>query len=153
MNPVNVKVIKLNPLVDIPSYITEGASAVDLQASIEAPITLVPGEKSVLIPTGIKIFHGNPFVCSLIIPRSGLGHKKGLVLGNNVGLIDSDYQGELFVSAYIRMGHEEYTISPLERFAQLIFLPVNRVIFEEVSSFEEETNRGEGGFGSTGIKN
>ena len=147
---VAAQVIRVNPKVDIPKYATPGAAAVDLQAAIEEPLVITPGAKSVLVPTGLKIYHGAISVCSMILPRSGLGHKAGLVLGNLVGLIDSDYQGELMVSAYVRPGHDSYTIKPYERFAQLAFVPVVQASFEEVEEFHEVSQRGEGGFGSTG---
>jgi dUTP pyrophosphatase len=147
---IQAQVIRVNPKVDMPKYATAGAAAVDLQAAIEEPLVITPGAKAVLVPTGLKIYHGNIGLCSMILPRSGLGHKHGLVLGNLVGLIDSDYQGELMVSAYVRPGHDSYTIKPYERFAQLAFVPVLRVGFDEVSEFHEVSDRGDGGFGSTG---
>ena len=147
---VAAQVIRVNPKVDMPKYATPGAAAVDLQAAIEEPLVITPGAKAILVPTGLKIYHGAISVCSMILPRSGLGHKAGLVLGNLVGLIDSDYQGELMVSAYVRPGHDSYTIKPYERFAQLTFVPVVQCNFEEVQEFHEVSDRGEGGFGSTG---
>jgi dUTP pyrophosphatase len=144
------EVIRVNPAVEIPKYATEGSAAVDLQAAIDAPITINPGEKAVLIPTGLKIHHGTPALCSMILPRSGHGHKHGLVLGNLVGLIDSDYQGQLFVSAYVHVGYEPYTIQPLERFAQLAFVHSIQMSFQEVTEFTDKSARGEGGFGSSG---
>ena len=147
---IDVKVIRLNPDVALPTYSTDGAAAVDLQSALSVPVTIEPGAKAVLIPTGLKIYHGNKHFGEFILPRSGLGHKKGLVLGNLVGVIDSDYQGELMVSAYIHPGYEPYTIQPLERFAQLVFLPIALASFSEVSEFQIVTDRAEGGFGSTG---
>ncbi len=147
---IDVQVIRLNPDVDMPTYGTAGAAAVDLQSALAAPITIEPGAPSILVPTGLKIYHGDRRFAEFILPRSGLGHKKGLILGNLVGVIDSDYQGELLVSAYVRPGHEPYTIQPLERFAQLVFLPVALARFTEVEEFHQATERGDGGFGSTG---
>ena len=142
--------IRVNDKVDVPTYATDGSAAIDLQAAIDEPITINPGEKAVLIPTGLKINTSTPALCSMILPRSGHGHKHGLVLGNLVGLIDSDYQGQLFVSAYVHVGYEPYTIKPLERFAQLAFIHSIQMQFVEVSEFSINTERGEGGFGSSG---
>ena len=144
------EVIRLDERVEIPKYATDGSAAVDLQAAIDDEITIQPGQKAVLIPTGLKIHHGIPALCSMILPRSGHGHKHGLVLGNLVGLIDSDYQGQLYVSAYVHVGYEPYTIKPLERFAQLAFIHSIQMQFSEVSEFSANTERGEGGFGSSG---
>lgn len=143
------EVIRVNKNVDMPKYATAGAAAIDLQAAIDKPITIYEGKKSILIPTGLKIHSGDKSVASLILPRSSTGHKKGLVLGNTVGLIDSDYQGELMVAASVRPGYEFYTIEPYERFAQLMFVPVVIANFIEVEQFEEQSVRGAGGFGST----
>lgn len=147
---INIQLIRISQFVDIPTYATDGSAAVDLQASISIPLVLLPGSASVLIPTGLKMYHGNNSMCSMILPRSGLGHKSGLILGNLVGLIDSDYQGELMVSAYVRPGHSPCTIMPLARIAQLIFIPVVKAQFTTVDKFDEPTYRGSGGFGSTG---
>jgi dUTP pyrophosphatase len=119
----------------------------DLRACIEEPITLRPGD-STLIPTGIAIHLGDPTLAAMIIPRSGLGHKHGIVLGNLVGLIDSDYQGQVFVSCWNR-GRESFVVNPLERIAQLVVVPVVQVELNVVESFDESA-RGAGGFGSTG---
>ena len=131
----------------LPAYATPGSAGLDLKAAIEAPLVLTPGE-TVLVPTGLSIFIADPGYAALILPRSGLGHKHGIVLGNLVGLIDSDYQGPLMVSAWNR-SQTPFTIEPLERLAQLVIVPVVQARFEKVERFEA-TVRGEGGFGSTG---
>lgn len=141
----------LSPLIGtrfpLPQYATEGSAGLDLQACIESPVTIHPGE-TILIDTGIAIFIKDPKLAATILPRSGLGHKHGIVLGNLVGLIDSDYQGPLKVSCWNR-GSESYTIQPGDRMAQLVVVPVVQVAFEVVDTFEQ-TERGDGGFGSTG---
>ena len=139
----------LNPLIKnhIPDYASEGSAGLDLRACISNPIDLEPG-KTELIPTGISIYIKDPGYAALILPRSGLGHKHGIVLGNLVGLIDSDYQGELFISTWNR-GLTSFSIKPLDRIAQLVIVPVSQATFNLVSEFTE-SNRGTGGFGSTG---
>ena len=141
----------LNPRIGeeipLPAYATNGSAGLDLRACIEEPLTLAPGE-TLLIPTGIAIYIADPNLAAMILPRSGLGHKHGIVLGNLVGLIDSDYQGELKISCWNR-GQEPFVIQPAERVAQLIFVPVVQSAFEVVNEFIE-TARGEGGFGSSG---
>ena len=139
----------LNPLVKdhLPSYASKGSAGLDLRACIEHVQTLNPGE-TFLIPTGISIYIKDPNYAAVILPRSGLGHKHGIVLGNLVGLIDSDYQGELLVSCWNR-SKNAFLINPLERIAQLVILPVIQANFNKVEQFPE-TERGEGGFGSTG---
>ena len=131
----------------LPQYATPGAAGLDLRACIDAPITLAPGETQ-LIPTGMAIHLADPGYAALILPRSGLGHKHGIVLGNLVGLIDSDYQGQLMVSAWNR-GQQAFELTPLERLAQLVIVPVMQAEFNVVEAFES-SKRGEGGFGSTG---
>jgi len=131
----------------LPAYATAGSAGLDLRAAIDEPITLHAGE-SALIPTGLAIHLGDPGLAAVIIPRSGLGHKHGIVLGNLVGLIDSDYQGQVFVSCWNR-GRETFVVNPLERIAQLVVVPVVQVQLNVVESFDEST-RGAGGFGSTG---
>jgi dUTP pyrophosphatase len=131
----------------IPAYATLGSAGLDLKAAIDSPLELAPGQ-TVLIPTGLSIFIDDPGYAGLILPRSGLGHKHGIVLGNLVGLIDSDYQGPLMVSAWNR-SQTPFTIAPLERLAQLVIVPVVQAAFEKVETFDA-TARGEGGFGSTG---
>ncbi|MDY6947871.1 MAG: dUTP diphosphatase [Pseudomonadota bacterium] len=131
----------------LPQYATEGSAGVDLRACIDAPLELKPGDTQ-LIPTGIAIYLQDPGYAAIVLPRSGLGHKHGIVLGNLVGLIDSDYQGQLFVSCWNR-GHDTFTIQPGERIAQLVVVPVVQVEFEVVKEFDA-TERGAGGFGSSG---
>jgi dUTP pyrophosphatase len=131
----------------LPAYATEGSAGMDLRACLDAPLSLAPGE-SVLVPTGLAIHIDDPSCCAVILPRSGLGHRHGIVLGNLTGLIDADYQGPLMVSLWNRSS-EPYEVQPGERVAQLVVLPVVRVGFERVDSFEP-TARGEGGFGHTG---
>jgi len=131
----------------LPAYATPGAAGLDLRACIDQPIELKPGQTE-LIPTGMAIHIADNAYAAVILPRSGLGHKHGIVLGNLVGLIDSDYQGQLFVSCWNR-GQATFTINPMERIAQLVIVPVQRVNFNIVESFSE-SERGDGGFGSTG---
>jgi dUTP pyrophosphatase len=135
---------------DIPEYKTSQSAGVDLRADIPAPKTIYPGEKSILIPTGISIFLNNPSMVGLIFPRSGSGHKQGLVLGNGTGVIDSDYQGELMISACVRIGHEPVTINPGDRIAQYVVVNCVQLNFIDVEEFTNQTDRGSGGFGSTG---
>ncbi|EAV47709.1 dUTP diphosphatase [Methylophilaceae bacterium] len=139
----------LNPLITshIPNYASKGAAGLDLRACVEQSLLIRPGETE-LIPTGISIFIKDPNYAALILPRSGLGHKHGIVLGNLVGLIDSDYQGELLVSCWNR-GDKEFTINSLDRIAQLVLVPVLQPSFNLVEEYEN-TERGESGFGSTG---
>ena len=139
----------LNPLIKehLPSYGSAGSAGLDLRACIEKELVINPGETK-LIPSGISIYIKNPGYAALILPRSGLGHKHGIVLGNLVGLIDSDYQGELLISCWNR-GDKEFIINPLERIAQLVLVPVYQASFNLVNDFES-SERGEGGFGSTG---
>ena len=131
----------------LPQYATEGSAGVDLRAMLDAAIELKPGETQ-LIPSGIAVYLADPNYAAIVLPRSGLGHKHGIVLGNLVGLIDSDYQGQLFVSCWNR-GQTAFTINPGERIAQLVVVPVAQVQFEVVNEFVA-TQRGEGGFGSSG---
>ena len=130
-----------------PHYATPGSAGLDLRACIEAPIVLEPGQ-SALIPTGLAIHIGDPGLAAMLLPRSGLGHKHGIVLGNLVGLIDSDYQGPLMVSCWNR-GTAAFTVQPFERIAQMVIVPVVQATFRRVEDFDE-SHRGEGGFGSTG---
>ena len=131
----------------LPAYGTPGSAGLDLRACIDEAITIQPGE-TVLIPTGLAIHIGDPAYAAMILPRSGMGHKNGIVLGNLVGLIDSDYQGQLMISTWNR-GQNAFTLNPMERLAQLIIVPVLQVGFNIVEEFGE-SERGEGGFGSTG---
>ena len=139
----------LNPLIKdhIPTYASEGSAGLDLRACINDPVVIDPGNTQ-LIPTGISIFIQDPGYAGLILPRSGLGHKHGIVLGNLVGLIDSDYQGELFISTWNR-GTTSFTINSLDRIAQLVIVPVSYATFNLVSDYSK-SDRGDGGFGSTG---
>lgn len=130
-----------------PAYATEGSAGLDLRACLDAPLTLAPGATA-LVPTGMAIHIADKHLAAMILPRSGLGHKHGIVLGNLVGLIDSDYQGQIFVSAWNR-GSDTFVIQPMERIAQLVVVPVVQVGFNVVESFDA-SERGEGGFGSTG---
>ena len=131
----------------LPHYATAGSAGLDLRACLDNPLTLAPGQTE-LIPTGIAIHLGDPGLAAMILPRSGLGHKHGIVLGNLVGLIDSDYQGQIFVSTWNR-GQTAFTINPMERLAQLVVVPVVQVELNVVDDFESSA-RGAGGFGSTG---
>ena len=133
----------------VPQYATEGSAGVDLRACIDAPLELKPGDTQ-LIPSGIAIHLADPAYAAIVLPRSGLGHKHGIVLGNLVGLIDSDYQGQVFVSCWNR-GQTTFTIQPGERIAQLVVVPVLQVEFEVVEEFTA-SDRGAGGFGSSGTK-
>ncbi|WP_186185186.1 dUTP diphosphatase [Burkholderia gladioli] len=131
----------------LPNYATPGSAGLDLRACLDAPITLKPGDTA-LVPTGLAIHVADPGYAALILPRSGLGHKHGIVLGNLVGLIDSDYQGQLMVSTWNR-GQGEFVLNPFERLAQLVIVPVVQASFNIVEDFAQ-SERGEGGFGSTG---
>jgi dUTP pyrophosphatase len=135
----------------LPKYQTAMAAAVDLFACLEAPLVLAPQAPAVLVPSGIALHMNDAQVCAVILPRSGLGHKKGLVLGNSVGLIDADYTAQCFISVWNRNpGGESITIQPGERIAQMVFLPVVRPQFQVVERFSSDSERGGGGFGSTG---
>ncbi|GGC08614.1 deoxyuridine 5'-triphosphate nucleotidohydrolase [Marinobacterium zhoushanense] len=131
----------------LPTYATEGSAGLDLRACLDQAITLEPGQTE-LIPTGLAIHIEDPNLCAMILPRSGLGHKHGIVLGNLVGLIDSDYQGQLFVSCWNR-GHTTFSVEPGERIAQMVLVPVVQADFEVVEEFTD-SDRGDGGFGSSG---
>jgi dUTP pyrophosphatase len=150
MQNLQVKILnaKIGKDIPMPSYSTPGSAGMDLRACLEESLDLAPAETS-LIPTGVAIFVADPGYAALILPRSGLGHKHGIVLGNLVGLIDSDYQGELMISAWNR-GSSNFTIEPGDRIAQLIVVPVQQVEFSIVSEFLS-TERGTGGFGSSGL--
>ena len=148
-NKVQIKILdeRLGSSIPLPEYATQGSAGLDLRACIEQVVQLNPGE-TMLIPTGLAVYIENPEWAAMILPRSGLGHKHGIVLGNLVGLIDSDYQGPLMVSMWNR-GNESFTIQPGDRIAQLVFMPVVQAEFTIVDSFEQ-TARGEGGFGHSG---
>ena len=147
MKTIDVKILDLRMKELLPAYATPGSAGLDLRACIEAPLTLEPGQ-TVLVPTGLAIHVADPGYAAMILPRSGLGHKNGIVLGNLVGLIDSDYQGQLMVSTWNR-GHAAFTLQPLDRLAQLVIVPVLQVGFNVVDEFAS-SERGTGGFGSTG---
>lgn len=151
MKNIQLKILdpRLGDSIELPSHATGGSAGMDLRACIDDALLLQPGGVE-LIPTGIAMYIADPGLAGMILPRSGLGHKHGIVLGNLVGLIDSDYQGQLFVSCWNRSGHE-YTIQPGERIAQLVIVPVVQADFEVVESFEI-SDRAQGGFGSTGIE-
>ena len=147
MKFLDVKILDERMRDQLPAYATAGSAGLDIRACIDAPITLQPGE-STLIPSGLAIHLGDPGLAAVLIPRSGLGHKSGIVLGNLVGLIDSDYQGEVKVSCWNR-GQAAFEIKPMERIAQMVVVPVVQVKLNVVESFEQ-SSRGAGGFGSTG---
>lgn len=142
MNPL------LGTVIPLPTYATDGAAAMDLRACLSVPLTVQPGD-TVLIPSGIAISIHNPALVALLVPRSGLGIKHGIVLANTVGVIDSDYQGEIGIGIFNR-GHAPYTIEPGERICQMMFVPVVQAALQVVTEFSSATERGAGGFGSTG---
>lgn len=147
MKKIDVKILDARLRDQLPEYATAGSAGLDLRACLDAPLTLQPGQTE-LVPAGIAIHLADPGLAAVVLPRSGLGHKHGIVLGNLVGLIDSDYQGQIFVSAWNR-GTVTFTLAPMERIAQLVVVPVLQVGFNVVQEFEQ-SNRGSGGFGSTG---
>ena len=147
MKNIDIKILDARMQELLPAYATPGSAGLDLRACIAAPITIEPGQ-TVLIPTGLAIYLADPGYAAMILPRSGMGHKNGIVLGNLVGLIDSDYQGQLMVSTWNR-GQHAFTLNPMERLAQLIIVPVLQVGFNVVEEFGD-SERGAGGFGSTG---
>ena len=149
MPKIQMKVLdpRLGKEIPLPDYATGGSAGIDLRACLEAEVVLQPGE-TVLIPTGLAIHINDPQLAAVLLPRSGLGHKHGIVLGNLVGLIDSDYQGQVFVSCWNR-GKQAFTIQVAERIAQMVFIPIVQAEFELVSEFTT-TDRGTGGFGHTG---
>ena len=133
----------------LPAYATEHSAGLDLRAALEAALTLQPGDAA-LVPSGLAVHIADPALCAVVLPRSGLGHKHGIVLGNGTGLIDADYQGPLMISAWNR-GAEAYTIEPGDRIAQLVLLPVVRADLQVVDTFDQSA-RGAGGFGHTGVR-
>jgi dUTP pyrophosphatase len=133
----------------MPAYATDASAGLDLRAALESPLELLPGD-TVLIPSGLAIHLSDPALCAVILPRSGLGHRHGIVLGNGTGLIDADYQGPLMISTWNR-GKVPFTIAPGDRIAQLVVLPIVRATLQVVDTFEESA-RGEGGFGHTGVR-
>lgn len=149
LKAIQLKILdpKIGDTIPLPTYATGGSAGLDLRVCIDESIQIAPQE-TVLLPTGLSIYIADPNLAAVILPRSGLGHKNGIVLGNLVGLIDSDYQGELKISCWNR-SQEHFTVNPGERIAQLVFVPVVQASFEIVESFSE-SSRGEGGFGSSG---
>ena len=144
---LDLKILDARMREQLPAYATTGSAGLDLRACLDEPLTLEPGQTA-LIPTGLAIHVGDSGFAALILPRSGLGHKHGIVLGNLVGLIDSDYQGQLMISTWNR-GQTTFTLNPMERLAQLVIVPVVQAEFNIVDDFEQ-SDRGAGGFGSTG---
>ena len=151
MQKIQLKILdpRLGDTIELPDYATTGSAGLDLRACLESKITISPQE-TVLIPTGLAIYISDPTLAAVLLPRSGLGHKHGIVLGNLVGLIDSDYQGQVFVSCWNR-GQTSFEIGIGDRIAQMVFVPVVQVVFEHVEDFTN-SERGEGGFGHTGKK-
>lgn len=149
MRLIELKILddRLGDSISLPHYATDGSAGLDMRACIDEPLTVAPGETE-LIPTGLAIHIGNPGLAAVLLPRSGLGHKHGLVLGNLTGLIDSDYQGQVFISCWNR-GSKSYDVQPGERIAQMVFVPVEQVRFEVVDEFDDSA-RGDGGFGHSG---
>lgn len=151
MRSIELKILdsRVGDSIPLPHYATDGSAGLDMRACIDDPITVAPGE-TVLVPSGLAIHIGDSGLAAVLLPRSGLGHKHGLVLGNLTGLIDSDYQGQVFVSIWNR-GSKSYEIEPGERIAQMVFVPVEQVKFTVVDEFDN-SDRGEGGFGHSGQK-
>lgn len=149
MKTIDIKILDARMTDCLPAYATTGSAGLDLRACIDAPLRLQPGETQ-LVATGLAIHIADPGYAAMILPRSGLGHKHGIVLGNLVGLIDSDYQGQLMVSTWNR-GQTAFTLEPMERLAQLVIVPILQVGFNVVDDFDSST-RGAGGFGSTGTR-
>jgi len=147
MMKIDVKILDPRMRDQLPQYATAGSAGLDLRACIESPLVIEPGQTH-LVPTGLSIYIADPGYAGMILPRSGMGHKNGIVLGNLVGLIDADYQGPLMISTWNR-GSQAFTLNPMERLAQLVIVPVQQVQFNLVDEFVL-TSRGEGGFGSTG---
>jgi dUTP pyrophosphatase len=147
MKPVEIRILDERLRTQLPGYATPGSAGLDLRACLPAPLTLAPGETQ-LVRSGIAIHLADPGLAAMVLPRSGLGHKHGIVLGNLVGLIDSDYQGEIMLSTWNR-GSSAFTIQPMERLAQLVVVPIVQVVFQLVERFGA-SSRGAGGFGSTG---
>ena len=147
MTPIDLKILDARMAAHLPAYATPGSAGLDLRACLDAPLEIAPGQ-TVLVPTGLAVHIADPGLAAMILPRSGLGHKHGIVLGNLVGLIDSDYQGPLMVSCWNR-GSTSFTMQPMERMAQLVIVPVVQAAFRVVQEFGA-SQRGDGGFGSTG---
>ena len=151
LQPLQVKLLdpRFGDEWPLPAYATEASAGLDLRAALEAPLVLGPGETA-LLPSGIAIHLADPQLCAVVLPRSGLGHRHGIVLGNGTGLIDADYQGPLLISVWNR-SQDSFTIQPGDRVAQLVVLPVTRVSLQVVDTFADSA-RGEGGFGHTGVR-
>lgn len=151
LQPLQVKLLdpRFGDSWPLPTYATEASAGMDLRAAIEAPLTLEPGDAA-LLPSGIAIHVADPGLCAVVLPRSGLGHRHGIVLGNGTGLIDADYQGPLLISVWNR-GRDAFTIEPGDRIAQLVVLPIARVTLQVVDTFIDSA-RGTGGFGHTGVR-
>ena len=151
VNTVDVKLLdpRFGREWPLPDYATAASAALDLRAALDAPLTLAPGDAA-LVPSGLAIHLNDPALCALVLPRSGLGHKHGIVLGNGTGLIDADYQGPLLISVWNR-GVDAFTIQPGDRIAQLLLLPIVRAALRVVDTFEQSA-RGSGGFGHTGVR-
>lgn len=151
LQPLQVKLLdpRFGDEWPLPGYATEASAGMDLRAAIESPMTLEPGDAA-LLPSGIAIHIADPGLCAVVLPRSGLGHRHGIVLGNGTGLIDADYQGPLLISAWNR-GREPFTIEPGDRIAQLVVMPIARVSLQVVDTFVDSA-RGAGGFGHTGVR-
>jgi dUTP pyrophosphatase len=151
LRSIELKILdsRIGDSIPLPHYATDGSAGLDMRACIDAPLSVAPGE-TVLVPTGLAIHIGDAGLAAVLLPRSGLGHKHGLVLGNLTGLIDSDYQGQVFVSIWNRGGNT-YEIEPGERIAQMVFVPVEQVKFNIVDEFDD-SDRGDGGFGHSGQK-
>ena len=149
MRSIELKIVdsRVGDSIPLPHYATDGSAGLDMRACIDAALTVAPGQ-TVLVPTGIAIHIGDSGLAAVLLPRSGLGHKHGLVLGNLTGLIDSDYQGQIFISCWNR-GSNVYEVQPGERIAQMVFIPVEQVAFDVVEEFSE-SDRGDGGFGHSG---
>jgi len=149
MRSIELKILdpRIGDEIPLPHYATDGSAGLDMRACIDEPLTVAPGETT-LIPTGLAIYIGDPALAAVLLPRSGLGHKHGLVLGNLTGLIDSDYQGQVFISCWNR-GGSSYEIQPGDRIAQMVFVPVAQVEFAVVDEFDDSA-RGAGGFGHSG---
>ena len=150
-HPLQVKLLdpRFGDSWPLPDYATEASAGLDLRAATEAPLTLAPGDTA-LIPSGLSIYIADPQLCAVVLPRSGLGHRHGIVLGNGTGLIDADYQGPLLISVWNR-GREPFTIAPGDRIAQLVVMPIVRVALQVVDTFADSA-RGTGGFGHTGVR-
>ena len=150
-HPLEVKLLdpRFGDEWPLPAYATEASAGLDLRAALEAPLALAPGDAA-LVPSGIAIHLADPHLCAVVLPRSGLGHRHGIVLGNGTGLIDADYQGPLLISVWNR-GREPFVIQPGDRIAQLVVMPIARVSLQVVDTFADSA-RGEGGFGHTGLR-